>query len=1488
MACTTQSALEYVESARLQLVRELKNHSVIVENLKQRGLLGDEEYSQIQAEKNDYEKARKILDKVIKSGCTACYEFLRIIDMTRKRTLGRPSLPPESAAATLNRKFDLHHWISCYAFEEDPEMDINYIQGSKPCQLYQEKLKKKARRISNEFWMANKNLFEGNNKPDLSYTALVLDTQGRISSSKIKKLKSKKSKMSRTKKLKTYIPEGRSEISPSDLLKTDKNILFVGKPGIGKTALSHEMLRLWAERDNKELDYMFYFDMRETSRITKDTSLEDLLFSVFSEPDEGKEEVLEDIKKNSDNVTIIFDGTTDLSSSVVRGLVEKDLLPYAKVIVTCRPDDEEDLLSGDFVRVEVRGFSEQTIKTYLSAMLGEEQEMVFSNLELLTLCHVPVYALMVAACFSSETPEDCAHPCTVTEIYINIVRQCLQMNSNKRKNKHLNSFINKKCEELLSLAEVAFHATEGKTVNLTEVSCEDSCVLSFLKPLFLKVALTETKTTYAFLHYTMQEFFAALWLLKNPDKIKHVFQQCLAKETKHMKHVIPFMCRLLTEKNPSLMNCLIPAQELKNTSKWFFKEMMSTFIPCLWKKDEADTDDSWPDVDVLFLSQCLYESQCPEACVYFLDKLDYQLDLSEESLSPNHCCAVAYIVTQSKERKISLNLEDVMVSEQGMRRLFGCLQNVQCCDPLARQLWEIFLLSEGQMDHISLLNLDGNQLHLPVEGKRRLFERAVKVMQKIDKKVNVCLHWERETAVCQSLCESLLEALPHIDLLSFRMTYKGRRLQDQCHGTSVFQSAPAVWFIDLSERKSSILLEVLKLQSEKKQVKLTGCSHEESEVRSFLQCLPYISQLSFVRLQSEPSEETRFLGNLFCAAAEREQQTGEKTLQLLSSVCTYETDPFNDMYGADDPLYQCDFLLGLCSNVKDCETKTGLSVLPLLQSVFQSAPAVWFIDLSERKSSILLEVLKLQSEKKQVKLTGCSHEESEVRSFLQCLPYISQLRTSVFQSAPAVWFIDLSERKSSILLEVLKLQSEKKQVKLTGCSHEESEVRSFLQCLPYISQLRGPYVHNHKYQCDILLNLCFNVKDCETKTGLSVLPLLQSVFQSAPAVWFIDLSERKSSILLEVLKLQSEKKQVKLTGCSHEESEVRSFLQCLPYISQLSFCHRVEGGAKIFGNLFCAAAEREQQTGEKTLQLLSSVCTYETFPLYDMDDDDDDPLYQCDILLDLYSHLKDYETKTGLSVLPSLQSVFQSAPAVWFIDLSERKSSILLEVLKLQSEKKQVKLTGCSHEESEVRSFLQCLPYISQLSFCHRVGGGAKIFGNLFCAAAEREQQTGEKTLQLLSSVCTYETFPLYNRGPYVHNHKYQCDILLNLCFNVKDCETKTGLSVLPSLQSVFQSAPAAWFINLSERKSSILLEVLKLQSEKKQVKLTGCSHEESEVRSFLQCLPYISQLSLTQWFEGGAKFFGNLFCAAAEREQQTGEKTLQLLSSVTMRLKQA
>ncbi|XP_035385556.1 uncharacterized protein LOC113569091 isoform X2 [Electrophorus electricus] len=365
--------------------------------------------------------------------------------------------------------------------------------------------------------------------------------------------------------------------------------------------------------------------------------------------------------------------------------------------------------------------------------------------------------------------------------------------------------------------------------------------------------------------------------------------------------------------------------------------------------------------------------------------------------------------------------------------------------------------------------------------------------------------------------------------------------------------------------------------------------------------------------------------------------------------------------------------------------------------------------------------------------------------------------------------------------------------------------------------------------------------------------------------WCINVSERKTSLFLKVLKLQTVKKPVELSGFTDEESEVRSFLQCLPYISQLRFHYDTKkklSTVEFLLKLNVAAAECDAATGESFTKLLTSVCSYTTFPFRD---DVRIKTSQCDFLLELFSQVKDYETQTGRSVLPALQPVYQSAPAVWNIDLSERKTSLFLEVLKLQTMKKPVELRGFTDEESEVKSFLQCLPYISQLRF-ERPGhynkekrrSIMKFLLKLNVAAAECDAATGESFTKLLTSVCSYTTFPLYSKSA------YQCDFLLDLYSEVKTYETQTGRSVLPALQPVYQSAPAVWKIDLLERKTSLFLEVLKLQTVKKPVELRGWSYEESEVRSFLQCLPYISQLS----FSGAEQCVPSLCKELWSREQ--------------------
>ncbi|XP_058624749.1 uncharacterized protein LOC131536081 isoform X2 [Onychostoma macrolepis] len=1544
MACAQQSAKEYLRNTRKKLVTGLKNLPLIVENLYQKKVFSVYEVDALKAESAEFDKARCILDWVINKGDEASYEFLQILDVTKKRTLDP----------------GLHPWISCSPFRDD-DAEPSYSFGTKPCQIYQTRLKMKARSILKNQRKCFCKYLEDEVQGNFSFIPLVLKTDSVIKTLCKIKLKSKKCKKLRPKKLRAYIPNEGQTLSPEGLLRwQDKNILIIGKPGVGKTTVVQEMLRLWAEKDGRQIDYMFYFDESVLAHNSV-ASLEALLFDVYSKPlDEDRKEVFQDLEENSENVVIVFDGVTDLKEgSVLWKIMDHDLLPDAKIVITCRSEEEDDPLLSDWPTrtVYVQGFSEESIKTYYQRMLGHDPvllEVILKNQELFSLSHVPMYASMVTAFISFKNYTKNKHPHTVTEMYIHIFRLAVKKHGNKQ-NKQIDNYLKEKKDQILQLMENTFNATKQKCLNLSDINSDETDIChAFLKMITTTDSPTSAATYCAFLHNTMQEFFSALWLLGHPDEIEDVLQLCQTEEHKHMRHVLPFLCGLLSERNTRLIKCLFPEDQIKKTSDWFSEKLLDVFL-----QPQSESE----EFDLLYVCQCLYELQSPKACLMFLEKMNHQLDL-EVDLDPHQCCALSYVIGQSRDKEVYLNLEDCNVTDVGMNMMLSCSPNIRlktCEDPLKQITFFVEFFHKSSRCDCKLIDM------------RERYD--------------------------PEKCSALLDLCSHVKNYE---TQTGRSYLPALQ--SVFQS-PDVWIIDLSERKISVLLEVLKLQTEKKPVDLRRCSEEEREVMSFLQCLPYISQLRFWNISNkeERMSSVRLLLNLCVAAEETDKDTGTRFSTLLSSVCSYKTFPFvnND----HDP---SDFLLDLCSHVKNYETQTGRSYLPALQSVFQS-PDVWIIDLSERKISVLLEVLKLQTEKKPVDLRRCSEEEREVMSFLQCLPYISQLRfsdqsesvisrfllslfikaaetetqtgeqilkllasvctsssdygwthiiygsdflldlcshvknyetqtgrsylpalQSVFQSRD-VWIIDLSERKSSVLLEVLKLQTEKKPVELRRCSEEE--VMSFLQCLPYISQLRfsdqsksvvsrfllslfikaaefetqtgeqilklltsvctssSDYGWTHIFDdIDFLLDLCSHVKNYETQTGRSYLPALQSVFQS-PDVWIIDLSERKISVLLEVLKLQTEKKPVKLRCCSEEEREVMSFLQCLPYISQLRFWYTDDddeermSSVRLLLNLCVAAEETDKDTGTRFSTLLSSVCSYKTFPF-----DEEIGYYadnQSDFLLDLCSHVKNYETQTGRSYLPALQSVFQS-PDVWIIDLSERKISVLLEVLKLQTEKKPVELRRCSEEEREVMSFLQCLPYISQLRIWNISNketrkSSVRLLLNLCVAAEETDKYTGTRFSTLLSSVCSYKTFPFDEEIGYYADD--QSDFLLDLCSHVKNYETQTGRSYFPALQSVFQS-PDVWIIDLSERKISVLLEVLKLQTEKKPVELRRCSEEEREVMSFLQCLPYISQLrfwniSNKETRKSSVRLLLNLCVAAEETDKDTGTRFSTLLSSV-------
>ncbi|XP_056317301.1 uncharacterized protein LOC130231871 isoform X2 [Danio aesculapii] len=1038
MASTQQSAREFLQNGRTLLITGHLNCDHIIEALNKCKLFMNHELNSAKSSEDNQDKIRIILDMVISMGEEACYVFLKILDKKRFQVFPRPGLGYR----------DLHHWISCFSFRDEPQSHTASKTDSDPCTKYQHLLRWKAKQIQDEKWNQSMNFLKKEQKmKPFMYIPLVMDTDyGTVSKQK----KNKGSKKSRSKKLKTYIPTDKKVLSPKDLLMNDeKNILLVGKPGVGKTTVALEILRLWTEEKSPE-SYMFYFDeplMRVFSQTSYPQTLKDLLFEKYLSPQEEADHVLENIQRNSENVVLIFDGVMDVTeNSVIRQLMEKKLLKDAKVLTTCRPEAEDTgyLSNWQSYRVEVQGFNHQSICEYFKWMLGTTDDMgALENPELFSLCSVPLYAFIVTACISAIPTKERYKPLTVTEMYVHIFRFCMKQHGNQNV-EYLDKYIADNKRDIVNLAQASYQAMQARTVNLSDLDNEDK----FVQNAFLTRPLRNPSTTscnmFAFLHNTMQEFWAALYLTLNPDCITSVLDQCRSDEDgKYLKYIIPFLIGLLSDNLVQLIKCLVPVKQIQATRAKYFQPIIDTFLYTQEQNEEGDNEQYVEADNILFVCRCLYEYQSPDACLVFLEKLQYEIDLEDQTLDPHQCCVVSYVVNQARHQSINLNLMECNITDPGLKLLLGSLKNLKflrSTNILQPQIWRVALEAEQFSDFESLLNLFSFELHLDVYERlnQKVFQRMTEVLKKKrSDSVHLCLH-VKEELITASLQMAIFESLANIatirvfpnkfqvsveaklylqgavhemetgqrcvrNLLSICSKNRRENFEELCRillklhedgkklGVSpflqpVFYALPPTWLVHPSTPSLSLLLQTIKALNLKKPAELDHATYMMNELKLILQCIPYITEIRFsaaLRQSNDIHKIVKTVADLFILASE----CGEKELWSLSTVCSYSNFPFSK----DSKTLQSIFFLDLFSQLK--ESSLWKTALQALKPILNVAPAVWTVDLPKlEKTSVLIEVLKLQATRKPLELITCSCEREKLRAFLNCSHYISEFR----------------------------------------------------------------------------------------------------------------------------------------------------------------------------------------------------------------------------------------------------------------------------------------------------------------------------------------------------------------------------------------------------------------------------------------------------------------------------------------------------------------
>ena len=445
---------------------------------------------------------------------------------------------------------------------------------------------------------------------------------------------------------------------PGDIVDYQhKNILIVGRPGIGKTLLCTKFMRDWAsdrlfdEAQNSELRFDVAFLVKfKRLNSTAELNLRELLDkSEFST--HMNDVIWNYILENPSKVLLIFDGIDEFSArkelqgdhSIYEDTVDErmplhalytklesgKLLNGATVLTTTRPTAVSCVRDLEFSRVvEILGFSSGQVKNYVEEFVGDDKgagetiwQHISNNLNLFSLCYIPVNCFIICSCllymlqsFHSNSIHGLTSlPTKLTNIYSFAVKLMFFRHSNRYRNKTVGEDeVFKKFDELpedvkgdfKKLETIAFKGIkEGRlTFESDEVTNLEDCGLLHrlpdLKP-EVKGLLERPKAQYCFQHLTIQEFFAAKHLTDNMGEAE--LREFVSSHITDgaWQVVLQFVAGLLSDRDGPLTNIftnLLPTSTEKEEDYELEPGIMATCWPESTERDIA-----------LTLCHCLYE-----------------------------------------------------------------------------------------------------------------------------------------------------------------------------------------------------------------------------------------------------------------------------------------------------------------------------------------------------------------------------------------------------------------------------------------------------------------------------------------------------------------------------------------------------------------------------------------------------------------------------------------------------------------------------------------------------------------------------------------------------------------------------------------------------------------------------------------------------------------------------------------------------------------